>query len=178
MYTMCRFNTGGCPVKQVLFGAVMLAFASSAFAGGEIKGKITAINAANGTLEISGVTVNAKNAAVKSKTDAPCSLTDLKAGDSVEVDGAFTGPGEVAASEIEQEWSARDQVKGVVAAVDPKSRTLTIHGIMVKVAEGARLEGRDDIPITFAQLTVGARVECEGAWTGKRELSASKAELD
>lgn len=161
----------------VCFIGIFLLLAT-ANADDEIHGKITAIDAAGGAIEVSGVKIIAKNAKIENLNDAICALADLKVGDSVEVDGIFTGPGEMTASKIEQEGVVQDKVEGRLEAVDSAARTLTISGIKVKVPAGAFLEGKKDMPITLEQLTVGTRVECKGTWTGPGELTASKIEVD
>ena len=151
---------------------------SSAYAADDIQGKITAIDIEGRTIEISGVKIIAKNAKIENLNDTICTLADLKVGDSVDVDGIFSGPGEMTATKIEQEGVVQDQIEGSLEAVDSAARTLTISGIKVKVPAGAFLEGKKDMPITLEQLTIGTRVECEGTWTGSRELTASKVEVD
>jgi len=151
---------------------------STAFADDEIKGKITSLDAAAGTLEISGVKIIAKNAKVEGMLGRIRSLADLKVGDGVDVEGTFSGPAEMTAREVEKKAVATDEVKGALAAVDTAARTLTISGITVKVTENTRLEGEEGVGITFAQITVGTRAECEGKWTGAKELTASKVDVD
>ncbi|MDD5556876.1 MAG: DUF5666 domain-containing protein [bacterium] len=143
-----------------------------------VQGRITLIDPAAGILEISGVRIIAKDAVVENLADQRVTLADLKAGDSVDVDGSFSGPGEMTAVKIEQEVSVTDEVEGKIAAVDAAGGTITIGGVTVKVPAGAVIEDGNDMPTALEQLKTGSRVDCEGTWTGDRELTAVKIEID
>lgn len=165
-------------MKVIVCAAVVILAVSSACADDEIAGKISALDAAAGTLEISGVKITCKAAVVRSAMGKPCSLSDLKAGESVDAEGTFSGPGEMTASEIEQELTVKDQAKGTIVSTDAAARTLAISGITVKVPEGARIEVRGNAGVGFAGIRPGARAECEGKWTGRRELTASEVDIE
>jgi hypothetical protein len=165
-------------MKWIACAVAALVALSVAYADDEIKGEVTALDSAAGILEISGVKINAKDAVVKNVMDKHCALTDLKVGDSVDIEGTFSGPAEMTAREIEKELMVTDEVKGTLAAVDAAARTLTISGITVKVPQSARLEGDEDVAIQFGQITAGTHAECEGKWTGSKELTASKIDVD
>jgi len=161
----------------ICFAAIFLLL-SAICAADEIKGKITAVDAEGGTIEISGVKIMAKKATIKNLVGMRCEISELKVGDRVEVDGAFSGPGQMLATEIEKKAFKRDQIEGKLEKVDSGTRTLLISGATVNVSKDARIEGEDDKVISLKDLAVGYPVECKGAWTGSKEFSASKVELD
>lgn len=165
-------------MKTLAFGLVAVLCVAAWSENDGLKGKITAVNPAAGTIEVSGVTIVAKNAVLENHADQRITLADLKVGDGVDVDGSFSKPGEMTATKIEQETSATDEVEGKISAVDAKGRTITVSGITVKVPASAGIENRQDMPIALDQLKQGNRVDCEGNWTGARELTALKIEID
>ena len=69
-------------------------------------------------------------------------------------------------------------IEGKLEKVDSGTRTLLISGVTVNVSEDARIEGEDDKAISLEDLVVGYPVECKGTWTGFKEFSASRVELD
>ena len=156
----------------------MFLFLTTAYATDDLQGKITAIDIEGGTIEVSGVKIIAKSAKIENLNDMKCTPAALKVGDSVEVDGIFSGPAEMTATKIEQEGVVQDKIEGILEAVDCAARTLMISGILVKVPAGTFLEGKHDLPIKLEELTVGTRIECEGTWTGSRELTVGKIEVD
>jgi len=161
----------------ICFAAIFLLLPAICVAD-EIKGKITAVDAESGTIEVSGVKIIAKKATIKNLVGMRCEISELKVGDRVEVDGAFSGPGEMLATEIEREAFERDQIEGKLEKVDSDTRTLLISGVTVNVSKDARIKRNDNKVISLKDLTVGYQVECKGAWTGSKEFSASKIELD
>jgi hypothetical protein len=161
----------------ICFAAIFLLLSAICVAD-EIKGKITAIYAEGGTIEVSGVKIIAKKATIKNLVGMRCEISELKVGDRVEIDGVFSGPGEMLAAEIEREAFKHDQIEGKLEKVDGGTRTLLISGVTVNVSKDARIEGKDDKVISLKDLAVGYQVECKGTWTGSKEFSASKIELD
>jgi hypothetical protein len=155
-----------------------LVMLSAAYGDDEIRGTIASIDAAAGTLEISGVMIRARDAAVKNTMDNLCALADLKVGDRVDVEGTFSGPAEMTAIDIEQRRTVTDGVKGKLRGVDDIDHILTVSGITVKVAPGARLEGDVDAWKGFFGIKIGEDAECEGKWTGKKELTAHRIHID
>ena len=155
----------------------MLLLAVAVQADDDISGKITAIDAAAGTLEISGVKIMAKDAAVKGLI-MPSSLSKLKVGDKVAVEGTFSGSLKFTARKIEKKLFEHAEIDGTLHSVNAKARTLNISGITVKVPEGAELEGADDNQITLERLPKGKKLEVEGEWTGKGEFTASSIEVN
>ena len=161
----------------ICFAAIFLLLSAICFAD-EIKGKITTIYAEGGTIEVSGVKIIAKKATIKNLVGMRCEISELKVGDRVEIDGVFSWPGEMLAAEIERKAFKHDQIEGKLEKVDSGTRTLLISGVTVNVSKDARIEGKDDKVISLKNLAVGYPVECKGTWTGSKEFSASKVELD
>lgn len=163
--------------KAIVFGMItlLLTVYQSAFAHDEICGKITAMDTKNGEVEVWGVVINAEGAEIE---DAQ-SLTDLKVGDFIEAEGMFTGPARMMASEIERKTSAKNGIKGEIDAVNPEANTLMVNGIKVKLLKSTRIKGLCCSKATgISGASVGDKAECEGAWTGNKELTATKVEID
>ncbi len=160
---------GGIAMKVILFSCLsLLLLFSTAHADQEIEGAITAIDAEAGTIEIYGVKIIVMDAVIKNLADKPIKLSDLKVGDTVEVDGAFSGTDEMLATEIEKKIFEHGKIEGTLASVDITAHTLTVSGITVKVPESVKLE----------DLTVGSPIECKGSWTGQKEFTAFMVEVD
>jgi hypothetical protein len=83
--------------------AVMLLVVSAASAGDEIKDKVSGTDVKKNTLDVSGVRIDASKAVIKGLDGKSCSPPELRIGDSVEVDGVFSGKGKMLANEIEKE---------------------------------------------------------------------------
>ena len=164
--------------RLVCFTVIFLLLSTLCVADDEIKGKITAVDPETGTIEVSGVKIIAKNATIKNLIGMRCEISKLKAGDRVEVDGTFLGSGEMLATEIEREVFERDQIEGKLEKVDSDTLTLIISGVTVNVSKDARIKRKDNKVISLKDLTVGYQVECKGTWTGSKEFSARKIELD
>ncbi len=161
----------------ICFAAIFL-FLSTICIADEIKGKITAIDAAGGIIEVSGVKILAEKAKIENFDDRPYKISELKVGDIVEVEGVFSGAGEMTATEIERKVNKHDYIEGRLEKVDITARTLLVGGVTVNVLKGAKLEGDDDKDISLKDLAIGYKVECDGAWTGFQEFSAIKIEMD
>jgi hypothetical protein len=165
-------------VKGLISFMAILLLLSAICVADEIKGKITAVDAASGIIEISGVKIMVKKATIKNLADMPCEISELKVGDRVDVDGAFSGPGEMLATKIEREVFEHDQIEGKLEKFNSATRTLLICGVTVNVSKDARIEGKDDKVISLKDLALGYPVECKGTWTGSKKFSASKVDMD
>jgi len=165
-------------VLKLLLPLVLIVFVASICLADEVKGKITAVDAAGGTLEISGIRIAAQAALIEGSMDERIELAALKVGDYVEVDGFFTEPGRLSARKVEKEPVGPDKVKGTINRVDAVGRQLLIGGVTVKVPVTALIEGEEDVRIPIQQLRANSIVECEGTFTGPMELTAVKVETD
>ena len=158
-----------------LFLTVLL-LAAAVQADDDISGKITAIDTAAGTLEISGVKIMAKDAKVEGVL-IPSSLAKFKVGDKVRIKGAFTGPLQMRADKIEKKIIEHYEINATLDNVDAKARVLKISGITIPVPEGIMIEDTEDEPTTIDKLEKGKFIEVEGKWTGKGEFTADKIEM-
>jgi hypothetical protein len=165
-------------VKIFVLSLSIVLIASVALAADGLKGKISAIDVKKNIVEVSGVTIDASRATIKSLADTKCSLSELKLGDTVDVDGAFSGKAKMVATEIEVDEPGKDEIKGKLEKVDTKSRTLKISGITIVVIAGAMITDKDDQPINMENLKTGYPVECTGDWIAPRKLTAQAVELD
>lgn len=163
---------------KVAVAAVAVCAVLAAAGRDELRGRIAAVDSAAETIEVSGVKILARGAVIEDEQDRRIPLADLKAGDGIEVDGAFNAAGELAATKIERDSSPGGKIEGAVSAADAAARTITVGGVAVRVPEGARIEDRRDAAIPFEKLSADSRVECEGNWGGAREFTASKVELE
>ncbi|MCX6355352.1 MAG: DUF5666 domain-containing protein [Candidatus Aureabacteria bacterium] len=161
-------------MRILLWIAASLAIVSAWRVIDDLEGKITAIDAKAGIVEISGVKMLAKNAEIVGPNESKLTIIDLKVGDYVDGDGNFSGKAEFTATRIEREADIIDQIEGKLTAVDSEKRTLTISGVTIKVPEGILImkKRESDLPIKIYELTIGDRAHCEGKWTGPKELTA------
>ncbi len=165
-------------MKGVAWFTVVFLLHSVVCVAGEIKGRIGALDVEAGTLEISGVKIIATKAIIKNSIGMAREISQLRVGDRVEVDGVFTGPGEMLATEIEGAIFQGDQLEGKLQRVDGERRTLLIGGIIITVARDARIRGEDGTVISINDLAVGEPLECRGRWSGSRSFSSSRVEVD
>ncbi|MBL7072988.1 MAG: hypothetical protein ISS33_04335 [Candidatus Omnitrophica bacterium] len=167
-------------MKRVLLVVMIVLFVCAGIVcdADEIKGRVTAIDVAAGTIDISGVKISVKNADIVDRFDAPITLTALVAGDYLEVEGSFTGAGQMMAMDVEKSFSKQGEIKGRVESVDEGGKKLVISGITVEIQPNAVIEGHDDALITIDKFAAGNYVECKGNWSGPSKFSASKVELD
>ena len=155
---------------------MLLLLATTAHARDELSGVITTIDPSNGTLEISGVKIVAKDADVQG-VFFPGSLDKFKIGDKVEIEGEFTGPRQMKATKVERKIFRHYEIEASLDKADPGTRILEISGITIKVPGGITIEDLDDNPTSIAKLSIGQRVEVEGSWTGTAEFTADKIEM-
>ena len=164
--------------KMLLAAIIFLAIPILACGADEIKGRITAVDVATGSIDISGVKVLVQNARIENEMDMPITVADLRTGDYLDVEGSFSGAGQMMAMKIEKDYPEQDEIKGMIQSVDAAGNSLVIGGITVKIAPGAWLEGHGDMRITVGQFAAGYYVECKGAWTGQLVFTANKVEMD
>jgi len=157
-------------------GLAMLLLSAAAHAGERIDGKITAIDAAKGTIGISGVTVITKDATVRDLI-FPSRLSRLKVGWGIEAEGKFTGPREFTANRIVAKYIKHYEINAKLDAVDAQAQTLTISGITVKLLPNCTIEDEAGHTTTLDKLPVGRMIEVEGNWTGPGEFSIYSIEV-
>jgi hypothetical protein len=140
----------------------------------EIKGKVTAVDKAAKTLQISGVVIEADEAWIENEQDYPLALKDIAAGDYIEVSGKFTGLSKVKANKIDRKKPESGVVVGKITSIDAKKKEIIISGITIKVLTDAWLEGPNRVKIPLELFAPGYEVQCKGDWTGILELTAFK----
>lgn len=167
-------------MKRVLLMMMVVLFLCAVIVcdADEIKGRVTAIDVGSEIIDISGVKISVRNADIVDGNDVPITLTALVAGDYLEVEGSFTGAGQMAAMDVEKKASKQDEVKGRIESVDVTGKKLVINGITVEIQHNAIIEGHDDALILIDKLAAGNFVECKGNWSGPVKFSANKVELD
>ena len=144
----------------------------------EIRGKVSSVDEAKKTLQISGVAVQAADAWIENEQDYPLALGGMTAGDYVEVSGKFTGPSEIKAKKIDRKIPECGLVRGKITSIDVKKREVVVSGVVVKVPADAWLEGPDRVKIPLELFAPGYKVECRGDWTGASELTAFKITVE
>ncbi|MDD5196260.1 MAG: DUF5666 domain-containing protein [Candidatus Omnitrophica bacterium] len=144
----------------------------------ELKGKVTAVDEAQKTLQISGVVIQAADAWIENEQDYPLSLKEIAAGDYIEVDGKFTGLSEMKAKKIDRKKPESGVVKGKVTSIDIQKREIVLSGITIKLPADAWLEGPNRVKIPLELFAPGYKVQCKGDWTGPCELTAFKVSVD
>lgn len=162
--------------KLFSIGLAVILLAAAAHAEERIDGKITAIDAAKGTIDISGVTVNAKDARAWDLI-FPTSLSHLRAGWGMEAVGKFTGPRQFTATSVVAKYFRHYEINAKLDAVDAQARTLTISGITVKLLPDCTIEDEAGHTTTLDKLPVGRMIEVEGNWTGPGEFSIYSIEV-
>ena len=109
---------------------------------------------------------------------------DLQVGAFVEVAGVFQSDGSVLAREVEFE-SADDvdtefELTGAIEDVDTSNQQLTVLGVNVQINSTTLLVADDDNQLSFADLSIGQRVEVEGFEISEAPgvLQAAKLEVE
>jgi hypothetical protein len=171
-----HYRKGGAMKKLVGAGLALLFLAAVAHAGERIEGKITAIDAEKGTIDVSGVTVNAKDAKVKDLI-FPSGLSHLRVGWGIEAEGKFTGPLQFAANKVGAKYFRRFEIHAKVDAVDAQAKTLSVSGITVKLLPDCKVEDENGHATTLDKLPVGRMMELEGNWTGHAEFAVYSVEV-
>lgn len=144
----------------------------------EIKGKVSSIDKAKKTLQISGVVIQTVNAWIENEQDYPLAFGSIASGDYVEVNGKFTGLSEMKARKIDRKKAECGVVKGKIASIDTKKREIIISGIKIKVPVNAWLEGPNQVRIPLELFASGYSIECRGEWTAISELTAFKVTVN
>jgi len=166
-------------MKRISLVAVLLAFVfvGACFAD-EIRGKVSSVDKAKMSLQISGVVIQAKDSWIENEQDYPLALSGIISGDYIEVSGKFIGASEMKAKKIDRKKPECGVVKGKITSIDLKKRQIIISGITIKVQADTWLEGPDRVKIPLELFAPGYSVECRGDWTGVSELTAFKVSVE
>ena len=150
----------------------------------EFKGLIDSIDAASLSLVVGGLPVlTDAQTRFEGEDDSPLGFEDLRVGQVVEVEGILQADGSVLARKIELEDDEPDdeielEFKGLIESINAVNASMVVGGILVHTNEFTRFEGDDHILLTFADFSVGQRVEVEGVLQPDGSLLASKIELE
>ncbi len=163
-------------------------------ADGEVKGALSAVDAAAGTFDLGGTGYFVDSATVFDRDDSDATLADLRVGDYVEVKFRSTRieAGRLYATKVAFDDRADGddrigefEIEGSVSAfVDaPGSRQLSINGYVVTPSDSARYYGdRNDNPLTADQfwngLSVGQRLEVKGTLGAGNAVTGLRFELE
>ncbi len=145
-----------------------------------LRGAVDSVDATAGSFTVSGLKI-ATDAATKF-AGLGSSLTDLKSGDRVLVQGTLQSDGSVKARLVVRKPvapPARDEVEveGQITSITAPDR-LQVAGKTVVTSSSTRFEGEHDSALTFADLKVGDRVEVEGALQSDGSILAREIERE
>ena len=141
----------------------------------KISGRVDSVDPEAGALEISGVKVSVREGGLEKGS---LKLPAIKTGDRLEVGGAFTGPGKMAATEIERESGPNDVIEGTVSEQDDYALTVIVGGVTVYLRPETEIRDTGGKGTVFDSLVPGARVECEGSWGAPMAFQAKKVKLE
>jgi len=144
-----------------------------------LRGMVTSVDASRATFTVSGLTVSTD---ASTKLVGIATLADLKVGDRVLVQGTLQPDGSVKARLVVKRPAApavRDEVEieGAITSITAPDR-FQVAGKTVVTNSSTRLEGEHDMPLTFADLKVGDRVEVEGVAQADGTILARKVERE
>ncbi|HXB53872.1 MAG TPA: DUF5666 domain-containing protein [Vicinamibacteria bacterium] len=137
--------------------------------GVEFKGPVQSIDMGAGSLMVGGrkVTTNA-NTRIVAGDETRVSLSALKVGDTVDVQGTTQPDMSVLAQSIKVEQSGdKDGDKGVdlkgpIQSIDMGAGTLMVAGRKVTTNADTKIVGQDDGHLSFSSLKVGANIQVHG----------------
>jgi hypothetical protein len=154
----------------------------------EIRGFIESIDAAGGSLVVSGVTVTTQAATEYLDDDnnpLPGGLSDFATGDFVEAEGCPQPDGSLTASKVKLEDEDGDdnfqfEFRGFIESTDPVTNTLVVAGQNVTTGAGTEYLDDNNNALTngFADLMAGQFVEVEGAPLATGFFFASKIKFE
>ena len=172
--------SGGEDVKKLIFCMLLIiaGCVSLMCAADEISGKVDKVEPSLKIITVSGIKIMCENAMVENKMNMGADLFAVEPGAHLRIMGSFTGPAQMAASDIKITAAGGGVIKGVAGKVDPALRQISISGISVNVASSARIKGYEGASSTLDEISFGTYVECEGRWTGDRTFNAHSIALD
>lgn len=118
------------------------------------------------TVEVLGglVTVDASGAAIVAEQDKiPLTISDVKVGSMIEVDGTMTGQVLHAASIRVHGLRLDGTIQGPIATVDPAGNHFSLLGLTIAVEPSTVFVGSNDVPPSPAGLITGKTVDAEVA---------------
>lgn len=143
--------------------------ATAVVSAAELRGALTAVDAASGTFTVMGMLVTTDSATVLA---TPAGLASLAPGDVVQVYGLPGAPGTLRATRVEKLTAAASVVTtGLVTGLDTGARTLRIGGLTVSYAVSVFQGG-----LTEASLHNGIVLRVRGAAPVGSLLAATSLE--
>ncbi len=161
----------------LLFICVVSLVVTTACYADRITGKISVLDAKDDTIEISGVKIFAADVSIENESGQPMKLRDLEVGDWAQIEGSFSGPAALIATKIVNKRAEFGGIRGKIEKHDPQGKII-ISGITVLVPISAVLEGEGGKQIPFNMFIRGINVRCTGEWTGMKELTAVKVQVE
>ncbi|RPJ81723.1 MAG: hypothetical protein EHM18_16560, partial [Acidobacteria bacterium] len=112
---------------------------------------------------------------IRDASDFPLTFSDIKNGMKLKVEGMFTEEG-ILARELEITQGTHEvELKGVLEAVNPQARTITVAGMVIPLAAQLEIRTEDGIWLNLEALTVGHTVIVEaGMQSGALEARQIK----
>lgn len=167
-------------MKKIVVSVAACVVLAAGIACAEVsfKGEAAQVDAANGTLVVGGLTIDAQNAVVKNPMQQRIKLSDIAAGQRVDVDGDFTAGGAFVATTVELDYGKQSELEAGIDAVDAAGRSYTVGSIVVIAAPGAEIEVNDDAFGAFDPKAIGRKIKAEGSWGGDKQFSATKIEIE
>ncbi len=153
---------------------------------GQIEGVVLSVDAVGGTLSVSDerlgmVTVKTDSHTIVRRGGTPVHLADIAMGTRVHVKAVKQSDGSLLATEIAvQDVGDRGrEAHGTIASIDPASLSFMLQPGNVKVTTDASTVFHDERRmITFADLTVGERVEVQGAAQTDGSILARRVDVE
>jgi hypothetical protein len=141
----------------------------------------TVASVGSGQLMVAGKTVMVgPSTTIVDSKGGKLALTDVKAGDTVDVDGAVQSNGSILASKIkdESQGGGAQQVEfdGKITAIG--SGQLTVGGKTVMVDGNTRIVGEDGKTLALTDLKVGDSVQVDGTKQSNGSILASKIQRE
>ncbi|MEZ5500913.1 MAG: DUF5666 domain-containing protein [Steroidobacteraceae bacterium] len=134
----------------------------------DLRGAVTAVDAAGTEFTLLGQTVRVNSATVFDDSLSPASFAGIAAGAVLEVSGYRDAAGALLATQVESSASVDDRVRGVVSHLDTAIFRFTINGLTIDYSAPQQLEGT---------LANGALVEVRGPRAIGSVLAADKVEV-
>jgi hypothetical protein len=153
--------------------------------GVDLKGPIQSIDMGAGTLMVGGkkVTTNADTRIVAGD-ESRVSLSALKVGDTVDVQGTTQPDMSVLAKSIHVEQSgdkggdkSEVDLKGPIQSIDSGAGSLMVAGKKVTTNADTKIVGNDDAHLTFSSLKVGANIQVHGTTQADMSVLAKTIQL-
>jgi len=167
-------------MKKMVLGVAVTIVLTAGILRAEVsfKGEASDIDAGKGTLVVEGISVDASSAVVKNPMQQRIKLSDIAAGQRVDVDGDFNTDGTLIAATVELDYGKQAELEAGIDTVDAMARSYAVGGITVVAAPGCEIEVKDDAFGAFDQQAIGRKIKAEGRWSGKKQLSATKVEIE